>query len=64
MPKLELPNKALFCPKEAAEFLRVSRRTLYDWIQQGRLQASRLSGKTVRIHRDDLTAFLEKTKRE
>ncbi len=39
----------------AADYLRVTRRTIYNWLKAGRLPiAGRTPGGSVRIYRDDL----------
>ena len=43
---------------EAAEYLRVSTRTLDRWIASGRLRAYRQSRKLVRLRREDLDDFM------
>lgn len=43
---------------EIAERLRVSRPTVYRWIEDGTLKANKPSARTVRISNDDLEAFL------
>jgi excisionase family DNA binding protein len=43
---------------EAAERLRVSLRTLYRWMREGRIKVFHL-GKTSRINVDDLEAFIK-----
>jgi PTS system nitrogen regulatory IIA component len=42
--------------KEAADFLRVSEKTIYRWIQQGVIPCSRSHGQ-YRFHRDELEAW-------
>jgi len=39
---------------EAAEYLRVTRHTVYRWIAQGRLRAVRYSPRVLRLRRSDL----------
>lgn len=51
---------------ETAEYLQVSERTVRRYITTGRLLAHKLSAAPqgrVRIHRDDLAAFLESVRR-
>jgi len=47
--------------EEVAAYLRVSRITIWRWCQQGTIPASRI-GRTWRIHREDLIAFLKLSK--
>ncbi len=49
----------LLTVREVATYLRVGRVTVWRWCQEGTLPASRL-GRSWRIHRHDLTCFLEK----
>lgn len=48
-------------PREAAEKLRCSRRTIYNHIKAGRLKVYRFGSNNGRIliHEDDLRAFVE-----
>ena len=43
---------------EVAAALRVSRMTVYGWIRDGRLPASRLAGTTLRVRASDFDRFL------
>ncbi|WMI81798.1 helix-turn-helix domain-containing protein [Anaerotignum sp. MB30-C6] len=44
---------------EVADLLKVSERTIREWIRGGKLGATKLGGtKTVRISEDDLNKFL------
>ena len=45
-------------PAEIAERLKVTRRTVYKWIDEGKLQAYKV-GVNVRIKREDLEAFIK-----
>ncbi len=46
-------------PKEVSSVLRVDVHTVYRWIRQGTLGATRLGRRTLRVTRDDLAAFTE-----
>ncbi len=48
----------LLTPREVAERLAVSPRTVYLWIEQGRLPSVRLSERVTRISEDALDAFV------
>jgi excisionase family DNA binding protein len=48
--------------KEVLDEWKISRRTLYNWIQEG-LPVTRLSQRTLRIKRGDLERFLEERNR-
>lgn len=43
-----LPAKALLRPDEVADFFRISRNTIYAWIDSGDLKAFKVRG-TIRI---------------
>jgi excisionase family DNA binding protein len=47
----------LFAPEEIAEHLKVTRRTVYRWIESGELRACK-AGKHWRVREPDLEAFL------
>jgi excisionase family DNA binding protein len=47
----------LLTPRQVAERLAVSPRTVYLWIEQGRLSATHLSERVTRISEDALVAF-------
>lgn len=55
-----IPNKALLRPDEVASILRVSRSTVYRWVEEGRLPALKPGNcGVVRICRNDLLRFLD-----
>lgn len=54
--KSEQPQD-LFTPKQAADYLLVNRETVYRYIREGKLAASRL-GRTYRIPRSSIEMFL------
>src|SRR5687767_9069320 len=45
-------------PEEVAELLKVTKQAVYNWINQGRLQAVK-AGRATRISREALAEFLE-----
>lgn len=51
-------EQSWFTKEEAAEYLRVSTRTLDRWVAGGRLHAYRKSRKLIRFRREDLDAFM------
>ncbi len=57
------PNK-LFTPVEVADILGVSRMTVNNYINEGKLRASRLSEKKTRISEVDLNDFITSSKRK
>jgi putative molybdopterin biosynthesis protein len=48
----------LYTPQEVADLWKVTRRTVYEWIKDGRLKACKI-GDTVRIAEADLKAFVQ-----
>ncbi len=52
-------KKEMLTVREVADYLRVSRVTVWRWCQEGILPASRI-GRNWRIRRDDLLQLLEK----
>jgi excisionase family DNA binding protein len=47
-----------YTPEEVAEELRVTRRSVYEWLKTGRLRGLR-AGNRWRIRTEDLTAFTQ-----
>ena len=58
MTSIDLPQKQLLTPQEVAEFLRVSVRTIYSWVDQGKMEVYRMPGKSIRIRRDVVISIL------
>lgn len=54
-------NREVFTPEQAAEYLQVNRGTIYRYIRQGKLMASRL-GRTYRVSRTSLDLLLWATR--
>ena len=46
-----------FTPDELASLLKVTRQAIYNWIQQGRIEAVRI-GRTVRIPAEEVERLL------
>ena len=46
-----------YTPDELAAMLKVTRQAIYNWIQQGRMEAVRI-GRTVRIPREEVERLL------
>lgn len=44
---------------EIAEMLQVSRKTVYEWIKAGRLQAATFGAKTMRVREEEYERFLK-----
>lgn len=51
--------RAMISPKEAARRLGVSAETIRDWIRDGRLRASKLTRRTIRIPVADVERLIE-----
>jgi excisionase family DNA binding protein len=54
-------RREIFTPEQAAEFLQVDRETVYRYIRQGKLVASKI-GRTYRIPRGSIERFLWTTR--
>lgn len=50
----------LLTPADVAEFLRVPRRTVYEWIDSGQLPSHRVGTRLLRIFREDVLALLQR----
>ena len=55
---LELPNKARFKPGEVPSHLPLSRRRVYQLIEDGKIYPVDRCGKKIVIPRDSLVSFL------
>jgi len=56
-------QKELLSTEETAEFLGISKNTLYEWIVQKRIPHIKV-GRLVKFKRDDLDEWLKKRKKE
>src|SRR3989304_9256433 len=54
-------NREIYTPEQAAEYLQVERETIYRYIRQGKLVASKL-GRTYRIPRGSIDLLLWATR--
>lgn len=52
-------KRLMISPQDAAELLSVDRDTIFRWIKAGRLKASKLSPRIVRIRMADIEAMLD-----
>lgn len=50
----------LLTVEEVAEHLKVSKRTVYRWIDTGDLKVARIGRKTYRVFESDINKFLKK----
>jgi excisionase family DNA binding protein len=55
---LELPNKTRFLPSEVPQYLPLSRRRVYQLIEEGKIHPIDRCGKKMIIPRDSLVSFL------
>lgn len=53
----------IYTPKEAAAILKVSERTVNEWLRSGKLKASKI-GRQWRITETQLNEFLNKNQQE
>ena len=51
-------DREFYTVSEAAKMLDVSRTTIWRWINEGRLGAYRVGGRTIRIRRQDVQKML------
>jgi len=56
---MNLPDKAFFRPDEIADYFGVAKRTVYVWIDTGRLRSIKVAGTTVRISREALLEIVQ-----
>lgn len=56
-------QKRLLTPKDVAELLQISVRTLERWVAEGKLPAIRL-GRLIRFDPDDIRKFIDERKEE
>ncbi len=54
-----LPDKEFFRPDEVAKHFAVKVRTIYTWINTGRLNAEKIAGSTIRITRKAIEEIRE-----
>lgn len=63
MANNELPESMqLFNPKQVAERLGVSSRSVLRWIQSGKLEGQKLGERQYRVSKEALKKFLDNTK--
>lgn len=55
-------DQPLLRVKEAAQLLKVSKWTIYRWIDEGRLGATKIGGGSLRIFRLSVTALVEENR--
>jgi excisionase family DNA binding protein len=57
-------EKSLLRVGEAAEFLAVSRWTIYRWVEEGRLEGTKIGHGSLRIFRASITKLVERNRTE
>lgn len=55
----DLPNKANFRVDEVAKYFDVTTKTVYLWIEDGKLKAKKVAGRIVRIPREAIEECAE-----
>lgn len=58
-PERYVMDQQLLRVKEAAHMLQVSKWTIYRWIEEGRLDATKIGGGSLRIFRRSVMALVE-----
>jgi len=53
-------KKKLLRPDEVAEYLSVSKWTIYRWVEEGRLKATKISSGSLRIYSNSVEDLIEK----
>ena len=54
-----IEGKAFLRVGEAAEFLSVSRWTIYRWVEEGRLRGTKIGKSSLRIFRESIVGLIE-----
>lgn len=60
---MHLPEKELLRPDEVAAYLSVTVRTVYNWVEEGRLQRADIPS-VMRIFRESVVKYVGKYKGE
>jgi len=47
-----------YTPQEIAKKFKVSPQAVYVWVKEGKLKATKLGGRTIRISQENLDAFI------
>ena len=55
-------GRHVLTPQEVAKLMQVSLKTVYRWINSGKLEASQVGAKTFRIFEKDLVLFMKRTR--
>ena len=57
-------DKQLLRVGEAAEVLNVSRWTIYRWVEEGRLEATKIGKGSLRVFRHSVTALVQENRKD
>ena len=57
-------ESSLMRVNDAAQLLRVSKWTIYRWIEEGRLGATKIGHGSLRVFRESVTALVEANRKE
>lgn len=57
-------GKELLRPDEAANILKVSKWTIYRWVEDGRLKGAKVGKGTLRIFKDSLDRLVDENTKE
>lgn len=55
----DISEKDVFTVSEASQYLSVSRRTIYNWLNEGKIKGKRISDRKVLILKSNLISYLE-----
>jgi excisionase family DNA binding protein len=57
----KLPDKELLRPEEVAKYYSVKLKTVYRWIDSGKLEGTKIAGRALRINRNALKTLEKST---
>jgi excisionase family DNA binding protein len=57
-----LPDKDLLRPDEVADFFSVSKRVVYKWCEEGKLDSTLVGGSTLRVFRASVLKLIKQGK--
>ena len=53
-----LPQKALYTPREVADFFRITVSAVYKWQDEGKIKGLKISEKVLRIPRQEVVEII------
>lgn len=53
-----LPKKALYTPREVADFFRITVSAVYKWHDEGKIKGLKISEKVLRIPRQEVVEII------